>query len=157
MLSSKHDESSAAVAEATKLLISTIEKLNAAVEKVYDGNAVFVVITVDEHIRSKRQVTPPPAESVRMLNRKLCSIYNDHFFRIINTTWLSWHQRTIQSCSTSCFGSQSSSFSHCSPFHLHWATLRTKTQSSTAWQVLAARRTTKFSPATNSHHWGSPC
>jgi len=65
MLSGKRSDSSPALAEATKLLTSTIEKLNAAVEKVFDGNAVFAVITLDErqvavgesHSRSKRQTT----------------------------------------------------------------------------------------------------
>lgn len=56
MLSAEHSESSAAIAEATKLLITTVEKLNAAVEKVFNGNAVFAVITVEEHhVRSKRE------------------------------------------------------------------------------------------------------
>lgn len=61
MLSAKHAESAGASAEATKLLTSTIEKLNAAVSKVYDGNAVFAVITVAEHhVRSKRHVVETP-------------------------------------------------------------------------------------------------
>lgn len=52
----KHDESSPAYAEAAKLLVATIEKLNASIEKVFDGNAIFSVVTVGEHhIRSKRQ------------------------------------------------------------------------------------------------------
>lgn len=58
MLNAEHSESTPAIAEAEKLLIATIEKLNAAVEKAYGGNAVFAVITVDEHqthVRSKRQ------------------------------------------------------------------------------------------------------
>lgn len=55
----KHSES--ASAEASKLLVATIEKLSAAVEKVFSGNAAVVVITVDEHhVRSKRQVEPEP-------------------------------------------------------------------------------------------------
>lgn len=56
---------SPAYAEATKILAATIEKLNAAVEKVFDGNAVFAVITLEErHVRSKRQAT---GETVRFL------------------------------------------------------------------------------------------
>jgi acetoin utilization deacetylase AcuC-like enzyme len=53
----KHSESSPAFVEATKILTATIEKLNAVVEKVFGGNAVFVVVTVGEHhaIRTKRQ------------------------------------------------------------------------------------------------------
>lgn len=61
----KHSESSAAFAEATKILTATIEKLNAVVEKVFDGNAVFVAVTVAEHraIRTKRQA---PGEEVEV-------------------------------------------------------------------------------------------
>lgn len=60
MLSAKHSESSAASSEATKLLTSTIEKLNAAIAKVYDGKSVFAVIVVPEHhVRSKRQAVDP--------------------------------------------------------------------------------------------------
>lgn len=61
-LSGKHSESSAAASEAVKLLTSTIEKLNTAVEKVFNGNAVVTVITLAErHIRARRQA---PGETV---------------------------------------------------------------------------------------------
>lgn len=57
ILAAKHSESPTAVAEATKLLVATIEKLSASVAKAYDGNAVFAVITVAEHhVRAKRAV-----------------------------------------------------------------------------------------------------
>lgn len=50
--------SASGTSEAKKLLASTIERLNAAVEKAYDGNAVFAVINVhNHHHRSKRQAT----------------------------------------------------------------------------------------------------
>lgn len=69
MLSAKHAESSGASAEATKMLISSIEKLNAAVSKVYDGNAVFTVITVPEHhVRSKRQAPAEPKQETNPYN-----------------------------------------------------------------------------------------
>lgn len=56
MLSTKHAESSSASSEATKLLIATVEKFSAAVEKAYNGNAVFAVVTLAErHSRAKRQ------------------------------------------------------------------------------------------------------
>lgn len=57
LAASKNSESSAAFAEATKILTATIEKLNAVVEKIFDNDAVFVVVTVAEHhaIRTKRQ------------------------------------------------------------------------------------------------------
>jgi hypothetical protein len=59
MMSAKHAESSAASSEAIKLLVATIEKLNAVVQKVYNGEAVFSVVTVSEHhVRSKRQTEP---------------------------------------------------------------------------------------------------
>lgn len=59
MLSAKHAESSGASSEAAKLLVSTIEKLNAAVSKAFGGNAVFTVVTLPEqHIRAKRQTEP---------------------------------------------------------------------------------------------------
>ena len=47
------------------LFSAAIEKLNAVAKKVYDNNAVFVVVTVTEHhaIRTKRQ-TPPAGEVV---------------------------------------------------------------------------------------------
>lgn len=52
----KHSESSAASSEASKLLVATIEKLNAAVKKAFNGNVLFAVVTVDEHhVRSKRE------------------------------------------------------------------------------------------------------
>jgi renin receptor len=58
-LSGKHSDSSAAVDEAAKLLTASIEQLKAAVVKSFDGNAVFVVVTLEErHVRSKRQATP---------------------------------------------------------------------------------------------------
>lgn len=48
-----------AITEATKILTATIAKLNSAVVKVYSGNAVFAVISVNEHhSRSKRQTAP---------------------------------------------------------------------------------------------------
>lgn len=62
-LSGKHSDSSAAVDEAAKLLTATIEQLRAAVVKSFDGNAVFVVVTLEERlVRSKRQVEPPVEE-----------------------------------------------------------------------------------------------
>lgn len=64
MLSAKHAESSAASSEAIKLLTASIEKLNAAIQKVYKGNAVFAVITVAEHhTRSKRQAEGEPVRN----------------------------------------------------------------------------------------------
>lgn len=61
----KHTETSPAFLEAIKILSAAIEKLNAVTKKVYDNNAVFVVVTVTEHhaIRTKRQ-TPPAGEVV---------------------------------------------------------------------------------------------
>lgn len=52
---SKNSEASS---EALKLLTSTIKKLNAAVEKSYDGNALFAVIVEANHNRVRRQAEP---------------------------------------------------------------------------------------------------
>lgn len=56
MLSSK----SSSYAEASKLITSTIEKLNIEMQKLYKNEAVVTVVTVDahHHSRSKRQTIP---------------------------------------------------------------------------------------------------
>lgn len=65
----KNSDESAAVDEASKLLIVTIEQLKAAVVKSFDGNAVFVVVNLEEHhSRSKRQAQPvEPVEPVSFI------------------------------------------------------------------------------------------
>jgi len=65
------DSKSAAHSEAIKLLVSTIEQLNVAVEKVFDGQAVFAVITVERHLqRSKRQTETPTDYNLASLTSK---------------------------------------------------------------------------------------
>lgn len=56
-LISAHNESPAAVAEAMKLLTATIDQLNVAAQKSYDGNVLVAVVAVTEDpiVRSKRQ------------------------------------------------------------------------------------------------------
>lgn len=54
-------KTSSARSEATKLFISTINKLNEVVQKKYEGKALFTIVAVDEHIphdRVKRQINP---------------------------------------------------------------------------------------------------
>lgn len=83
MLSSK----SSSYAEASKLLTSTIEKLNAAVQKLYKNNAVVAVVTVDSHhhhSRSKRQAAPKQAVDevsgvLLFFKRILCSFVVESF------------------------------------------------------------------------------
>ena len=73
---------SPAYAEATKMLTSTIEKLNAAVEKVFDSNAVFAVITLEErHVRSKRQATGETVSFFCQVTSSKCylnSVFQDY-------------------------------------------------------------------------------
>jgi renin receptor len=48
--------------EANKFFISAIRQLNEVVQKVYDNNALFTIVTVDDHIphsRAKRQAVQP--------------------------------------------------------------------------------------------------
>jgi len=81
MVTSKHPESSAAAAEAAKLLTSTIEKLNAAVEKVFDGNAVFAVITLGErHVRSKRQTADIDYNLAELTSKDYPVVFNIMFW-----------------------------------------------------------------------------
>lgn len=72
----KHAETSPAFLEAIKILTAAIEKLNDVTKKVYDNNAVFVVVTVTEHhaIRTKRQ-TPPAGEVVSV---KLATVFQNN-------------------------------------------------------------------------------
>lgn len=71
-LISAHNESPAAVAEAMKLLSVTIEQLNVAAQKRYDGNVLVAVVaaTEDPIVRSKRDVsgrTTDPIDDVRVV------------------------------------------------------------------------------------------
>lgn len=82
MLSSK----SSSYAEASKLLTSTIEKLNVAVQKLYQNNAVVAVVTVDSHhhhSRSKRQAEEVKPKQADPLNPHNLAELTDKDFPVI--------------------------------------------------------------------------
>lgn len=80
-------KTSSARSEANKLFVSSIMKFNEAVQKVYDNNALFTVVTVEEHIpqhgRVKRQATadnPNPYNIASLSNPNYPVVFNIIFW-----------------------------------------------------------------------------